>query len=343
MRFLATADLHLKKKEDLPLLERILDTARAHQCRALLIGGDLLDFAFPKDGLAEAIGPLLAQWELPVYLVAGNHDPLAIAPYYGMLPPNVTVLPEAVTQYTLEPKLTLFGCSSLREESLRRPAAGLRVAPGEMGILLAHGHFDGADYQPVSAEELADSGLSMCILGHIHKGEQRQLGGCRLLVPGTPQGQGWDETGEKFVYIVDADPQRGIRTEPVSVATRFFREQTVDLTGCESTEGILAKMEQVPPADNTRYALILTGEPAIEPGAAVELYLRRWEQNRVVDRTTPALSVEALKDQNTLQGAFVRRALAEIEQADPDRKPALEAALRLGLKAFQMSTKEAKQ
>ncbi len=335
MRFLATADLHLNSREDLALLERILNTARRRDCRAVLIAGDLLDTPFPQEGVNEGVAEQFAQWGGPIYLVAGNHDPLAIAPLYTMLPANVTLFPEGMTCHTLAPGLRLYGCSALREQSMRRPASQVRVPAGEMGILLAHGHFEGRDFQPVLPEDVAASNLSLCILGHIHKGEQRQIGRCRVLVPGIPQGRGWDETGDKFVYIIDADPKDGITAEPQSVATRFFREQTVYLTGCADTEAILQKMEAVQSAPNTETALVLTGEPEEDPAEAIELYGRKGYTNRVVDRTVPVLSVERLKEQNTLQGAFVRKALLDIEQADPAQRPALEAALRLGLRAFK--------
>ncbi|MBQ7935432.1 MAG: metallophosphoesterase family protein [Clostridia bacterium] len=334
MRFLATADLHLKTKEDLPLLERIITAAKKQNCQSILIGGDLLDSPFPEPEAENGICTLFAQWGKPVFLVAGNHDPLAVTALYSRLPANVIVFPEGMTAYTLEPDLRLYGCSALREQSKRHPAAELSIPQGETALLLTHGHFEGTDFQPVRPEELAASGLALTILGHIHKGEQRQIGSCRLLIPGIPEGRGWDETGEKFVYIIDAHPKTGIMIEPYSVATRFFREVRVDLTDCKEPDEMLARMEQYIPPENTSIRLILTGTPLGDTQIAARLYTERYGRE-VLDETDPALSIETLKGQNTLQGAFVRKAMEDIEKASPEERPALEEALRLGLKALK--------
>lgn len=333
MRFLVTADLHIQKADRLPLLERILRTAEEQVCDALLIGGDLLDSPFPEAEAEKGILSLFAQWSKPIFLVAGNHDPLALTALYGRMPANVTVFPETLTAYTLGQNLRLYGYSALREQSDRHPLAGFSVPRGETALLLGHGHFEGTDFQPVRPEELVQSGVSLAVLGHIHKGEQRQIGGCRLLIPGIPQGRGWDETGEKFVYRVDAD-EKGIAVEPLSVAEVQYRQEEAELTGCTSAEEMLTRMERHLPKANTVVRLVLTGEVAEEADIAARLFTEKYDIE-VIDRTTPALSAEAMQQQNTLQGHFVRRAIKEIANAAPQERPILEEALRLGLKALK--------
>lgn len=334
MRFLATADLHLKEYTDLPLLERILSAAREQHCDALLLGGDLLDSPFPPLELESGILALLAGWEKPVFMVAGNHDPLAVTAFYQKLPANVTLFPEGMTAYTLGENLRIYGYSALREQENRRPLEGFSVPAGETALLLGHGHFEGADFQPVRPEELGASGLKLAILGHIHKGEQRQIGATRLLVPGIPEGRGWDETGEKFVYLIDLAPGQAVVVEPLSVATRLYREVRVDLTDCADTAQILARMESFDPPADTLIRLILTGAPSESPSIAMKLYTEQTGRE-VLDETEPPLSIEELMEQKTLQGAFVRRAMAEINQASLAERPALEEALKLGLKALK--------
>ena len=266
-------------------------------------------------------------------MVAGNHDPLALTALYGKLPSNVTVFPEAMTAFTLEKNLRLYGYSALREQNDRRPLADFSVPQGETSILLGHGRFEGTGFQPVHPEDLANSGLNLAILGHIHKGEQRQIGACRLLIPGIPEGRGWDETGEKLVYLVDAD-EKGIAVEPLSVALVQYRQETVNLTGCSSAEEMLIRMERYLPAPGTVVRLVLNGEVSEEADIAARLFTEKYGIE-VLDHTAPALSLESLQEQNTLQGAFVRRAMADIEQAPPEERPLLEEALRTGLRALK--------
>ncbi len=331
MRFLATADLHIRHQEDLPLLERILSAANEHHCDALLIAGDLLDSPFPTPEAEQGICQCFSAWGKPVFLAAGNHDPLAVTALYTRLPANVTVFPEAVTAYTLAPHLRIYGCSSLREQSTRRPAADLSVPHGETAILVTHGQFEGRTYQPILPEDLASCGLSLCICGHVHKGEQRQIGSCRLLVPGIPQGRGWDETGDKYIYLIEAE--QSIRIEPLSVAEEIWRKVALDLTGCTDTEAILSRMRAQKADAKTHLRLELIGSPDCDPSTAIRLY--EEQGGRAEDHTTPSLSLEQLKEQKTLQGAFVRKALRDLEQAAPEEKAVLEEALRLGLRALK--------
>ena len=334
MRFLATADLHIKDKTDLPLLERLLACARKQQCDTLLFGGDLLDSPFPPQEVENGILALFADWGKPIFTAAGNHDPLAITALYQKLPANVTVFPEGMTAYTLGEHFRIYGYSAMREQSKRRPLEGFSVPAGETALLLGHGHFEGTDFQPVRPEELAASGLKLAILGHIHKGEQRQIGSTRLLVPGIPEGRGWDETGEKFVYTVEISPAGAVVIEPHSVAERLYREIRVDLSGCADTEEMLNRMEQIRTDPLSTVRLVLTGTPEESPAIAAKLYTERTGIE-TADETESPLSIEDLMGQKTLQGAFVRRAMAEINAASPEERPQLEEALKLGLRALR--------
>lgn len=337
MRILATADLHIRNKEDASVLARILQAAKDRNAETLLIGGDLLDRPFPDAETATALRTLLGAAGLPIFLVAGNHDPLAVTELYKELPENVTVFPEGLTCYTLSEGVRLFGYSSARELGLDRPLQGFTAPADGVNILLAHGQPDGnrESFRPIASEELAVSGLDLAVVGHIHKKEQRLCGRCRLLVPGIPQGKGFDELGEKFVYLIDT---RSWAIEPIAVAERFYREYPVDLSGCADDNEMLEKMEAVAVPADTVGRLILRGAPSADPSTAAKIYTDRTGRE-VKDCTDPSLSVELLRKQNTLQGAFVRRAMAQIEAASPEERPLLEEALKLGLQAL----KEAKR
>lgn len=336
MRFLAAADLHIRKKEDAAVLARLLQKAKEADCGAVLLGGDLLDRPFLDAETEKAVLTLLGAVPFPVFLAAGNHDPLAVTALYQKLPEGVHCFPAEMTAYQLAEGICLYGCSAEREQAERRPLAGFTAPTGGLNILLAHGQMDGSagSFQPISAEELAGSNLQLAILGHIHKGEQRRVGGCHLLVPGIPQGRGWDETGEKWVYLIDADPHGALTVQPCSVAERQFAEYAVELTDCRNTGEMLAKMEAVEiPADVTA-RLLLVGTVAEDPTPAVQVYEEKHGRE-VKDQTDSFGSVEELRRQNTLQGAFVRRAMEAIEKADPAERASLERALRLGMQALK--------
>ncbi len=334
MKLLATADLHIRNKEDCAVLARILQKAKETACRAVLIGGDLLDRPFIDAQTEEAVLTLLGAASCPVFLVAGNHDPLAVTALYRRLPRGVQIFPAEWSSYTLGEGVYLHGYSSAREEGECLIPAGFTVHGEGVHILLAHGSPEGSAgaFAPISAEALSD--FHLAVVGHIHKTDLRQLGRCLRLVPGIPQGRGWDETGERYAYLVDVTADGGISAEPCRVADKIYLEIPVDLTGCADSGEILTKMEGVEIPQGAEVRLILIGQPEESPEAAARLYTERTGRE-VKDKTDFFVSMALLREQNTLQGAFVRHAMAEIEAADPADRPRLEAALQLGLRALK--------
>lgn len=333
MKLLATADLHIRTMEDTAILARILQAAKETSAQALLIGGDLLDRPFLDGAVEDAVRRLLSGAGLPIFLVAGNHDPAAVTALYQNLPAGVYLFPEALAGVTIAEGVRLWGYSAAREQGGINPLQGFAAPQGGVNILLGHATVDGGteSFCSIASEALGSSGLDFAVLGHIHKGEQRRIGGCRLLVPGIPEGKGFDELGEKFVYLIDT---LSMQIEPIAVAERIWREIPLDLSGCADDGAILERMMAVEIPANTMARLILQGAPSVDPAAAAAVYTERTGRE-IKDRTDPSLSVEVLKKQNTLQGAFVRRAMAEIEAADEADRPRLEEALRLGLQALK--------
>ena len=60
----------------------------------------------------------------------------------------------------------------------------------------------GSDYNSVTPGFIESSGMDYIALGHIHKHtEIRRLGKTFYAYPGCPEGMGFDELGEKGVYI----------------------------------------------------------------------------------------------------------------------------------------------
>lgn len=333
MKLLATADLHIRRQEDTAVLARILQAAKEYEAQALLIGGDLLDRPFLEPSVEDAVRRLLSGAGCPVFLVAGNHDPKEVTALYQNLPEGVYLFPETLAGVTLSEDVRLWGYSAAREQGGSHPLQGFSAPQGAVNILLGHAQVDGGSesFCPISSETLANSGLDLAILGHIHKGEQRRIGGCRLLIPGIPEGKGFDELGEKFIYLIDT---ASMQIEPIAVAEKIWREYPIDLSGCAEDAAILERLMAVEIPANTVGRLILQGSPSADPASAAAIYTERTGRE-IKDRTDPSLSVEVLKKQNTLQGAFVRRAMAEIQAADEADRPRLEEALRLGLQALK--------
>ena len=234
LRFIHTADLHLdspfrgladtapKLREELQAatlgaLSAIVDHTIQSKSDFLVIAGDLYD---SRDRSLRALVSFrrqmerLAERDISVYLVHGNHDPLNGWGSEFQLPPNVTTFhgkphTEPVIRKGKE-VARVTGISYLRERvtdnlaMLMRPEAD---SPYSVGVLHANvgaqpGH---ADYAPVSLEELTASGFDYWALGHVHTRAILATQPSAVVYPGNPQGRNPRETGPRGCLQVDVD------------------------------------------------------------------------------------------------------------------------------------------
>src|SRR5262249_53759307 len=146
----------------------------------LVIAGDLYD---SKDRSLRALVAFrkqmerLAERDISVYLVHGNHDPLNGWGADFQLPPNATTFSgkprsEPVIRRGRE-IARVTGASYTRERVTENLAAAMQPdedSPYSVAVLHANvgGHTGHADYAPVTLPELTESGFDYWALGHVH-------------------------------------------------------------------------------------------------------------------------------------------------------------------------------
>jgi DNA repair exonuclease SbcCD nuclease subunit len=70
-------------------------------------------------------------------------------------------------------------------------------------------------YCPVTAAQVRESGLQYLALGHIHKYGAFRGGSTVCGWPGSPMGRGFDETGERGVYVTRLKDGHDVRFVPL--------------------------------------------------------------------------------------------------------------------------------
>src|SRR5262245_19801618 len=234
LRFIHAADLHLDspfrglantapKLRDslqtatLQAFERIVDHTIQAKADFLVIAGDLYD---SKDRSLRALVAFrrqmerLAERDVSVYIVHGNHDPLNGWGSEFQLPPNVTTFTgkphtEPVIRRGKE-IARVTGVSYARERITENLASHMKPdsdSPYSVGLLHANvgaqpGH---ADYAPVSLDELAASGFDYWALGHVHSRVVLAEEPVTVAYPGNPQGRNPRESGPRGCLQVDVD------------------------------------------------------------------------------------------------------------------------------------------
>lgn len=350
--FLHAADLHLdspfralppelaqQRRTELRQLPMTLaQLANEHRCALVLLAGDLFDTVGGYPETVDALIRAARATRAHIFIAPGNHDFYAPGSPYASadFPENVHIFRTPQPEAVVLPELgcTIYGAAFPAE---RAPALleGFRVQdPGTQNLMVLHGDAlnAGSPYNPVSEVQIAASGLDYLALGHIHaRTELRHAGGTAYAWPGCPMGRGFDETGEKGVYLGTLDsgetqlqflPIPGRRYEVLSVPA-----------GDDPLSAILAAL----PEDTTRdsYRILLTGEADAPNLRALEQALHeRFYALSLRDETHPRAALWAGVGENTLRGLFLARLKVQWDAAGEEDRRRIELAARYGLAAL---------
>ena len=293
--------------------ETVADLCRGENCDMVLLAGDLFDGAAARDTV-ERLKRALESCRVPVFISPGNHD--FCAPGSPWLeetwPENVHVFTGGLESVAVKPLncrvygagFTGMDCPGLLE--------GFHTE-GEERYQIAVRHGDPVQvrspYCPVTSAQVRDSGLHYLALGHVHKDGSFCSGKTLCGWPGSIMGRGFDETGEKGVYIVEVD--ESVRLRRVLLDTPRFWEITVN-TDAETLEDLL-------PAQGNRdfYRVTLTGS-----GEADLSVLEKFPNLELRDHREAPVDIWESADADTLEGTYfriLREAMENADEADKER------------------------
>jgi DNA repair exonuclease SbcCD nuclease subunit len=318
--FVHAADLHLDTPfEDVgrvpaPLAQVLRDASLeawnalveltiARQARFLLLAGDIYDG--DQRGIRAQAHFLrglerLAERSIQVFLVLGNHDPLAGWSAIRDWPPGVTVFAsDAVASIPVmrgvERLATVHGISFARRDCTENLA--LHYArnddPGlHIGLLHANVGGDAAHalYSPCSVEDLRGAAMDYWALGHIHERSVLATGSPWIVYPGNLQGRSRkaSERGEKGAFVVEAEDDRIVDLDFVALDRARYLLIDVDVSGARDTPARLSLLCRA--AEHERAA---NPEPALLLDASLGgATLGRGERQRLLDELRRAAASE---------------------------------------------------
>jgi hypothetical protein len=342
--FSATIELALSQKADL-----------------LLLCGDLYEQDFVAlDTISFVRRELGRLHDIPVLLLAGNHDPLTADSWYRTVDwtPNVHLM-DACTGGAASiglPGLNVFaagyGFSARRQES---PDFSVLPPPRQdcFNLLLVHGTldtpFDGFPYNPVTTTQLIDSGYHYVAMGHYHKPFEKP-GMPWIANPGSPEPLGFDEAGEHGVLLADMvrrNESVSVSTRQVSISSRTYVHRNLDVTGLESPDvmkaALAACLQDCTPERHLPHVRLI-GSP-IEPPDMKEL--SEWADGgwllfRMTDDTHPPPNWAAGLSDDSVTGLFLQKISLLIDGAeasgDGERLEILRRARQMGLEALAYGT-----
>jgi len=365
VKILHCADLHIgaaesflgekadsRRYETLITFEKIVDLAIAENVKVVAIAGDLFDAnTIENSFFVSVINKISASDDIKFVLSMGNHDPLdSRSPFLkAKLPENLFILDKKDCCITFDDiGLCVYGRSFESAFLKGEETFGLKIQNNDyVNLMVQHGELKtdlNSRYNSITRRFIEESGMDYIALGHIHKRTDiGKIGKTYFAYCGCPEGQGFDETDQKGVYLGEiGDGQCNLKFIPV--AKRQHIVEDIDISSLtdssEISEKIIATLKEKY-GDNyseNLYKIGLVGQFDSEKELLVSEINSRIADKvyfvKTKDKTEPAYQLEVLQKEASLKGIFVKKMLERMSNADEEEKKLMHSALIVGLKAF---------
>lgn len=340
----------------------ILHKCEEEQVQYLFIAGDLYEQAQPEPELVYEVSAELGKLTRTKVLIApGNHDYITEHSHYrqeGVYPEHVFIFQgEWEVKEFPEDHLRVYGAgftSMYRDtpflrDSVERDESWIRIGVLHGDLVNQKGE---SRYNPITKQQIKNSGLHYLALGHIH---QKTLitteGSTSYAYCGCHEGRGFDELGEKGVYMGTVG-QDGCNLVFVPICSRKYEQIEVDVTGvtgdAQAAEVVMNTIRQsvTNVSEEQLYKVILKG--ILEDGVLlhpeeIRVRMKEFYYVKFQDRTTLQVDYSLAAKEKTLKGIFVRNMLDKINELELKGKKKEADSCRLGLdigwKAFGSEVK----
>lgn len=347
--------------------DRVVDTCIANQVDFLLLAGDVFDTSKPSYAhhlhLLKGLERLRAHG-IRVYMVAGNHDPLANWKHVvAELPDNVRMFPSHEPGFAVHERegqpLALIAARGFTNldpdqdiaQGMTRAAAQAACgtdAPFAVGMLHTGLWMD--PYKaPTSEARLLASGMDYWALGHIHKRYLKPETDPKLAFCGCIQGRDIKETGPRGCWKVTLEEGLPNKVEFVPTASVEWEILHVDVSACAGLADVRARCVRAMfdanakvPCEEMVARIVLTGQTPLcslldAPGALEEM---RFELNEsypsffcdaMENAAAHLLDKESLAEEGLFAGEFMKTALAQAEDVEAQMAYVTEEFARRGL------------
>ena len=330
MRIIHTSDIHLdsplttrlpsdkvreRRRELLQGFGRMVEEAGALGVSAIIIAGDLFDSdRISRRALDTALDIIERAKNIIFLYLQGNHEGDALALCDRSLPENLKTFGRDWTYYSAD-GVTVAGRSEIHEGMFD----SLSLPEDTKNIVILHGELRERTAFPdtVGLREAVDKNIDYLALGHYHSYSAEAIDHRGVAVySGTPEGRGFDETGDKGYVIIDTDGPR-IKYSFRSFAKRRLHIVSVDISGAVRPSEIGERAEKalraIPSSDIVRLELCGRYFPSLwkDTEALMRDFGGRFYYFEVKDSSHIAINPEDYKHDKSLKGEFIRTVSAD--------------------------------
>lgn len=271
MKFLHAADIHLdsplrglERYESAPVekirlasrlaLENLVALAIEQKVDFVLLAGDTFD-GDGKDWntalfFTKQMGRL-AEAQIPVLMISGNHDALSKMTRSVQLPRNVTLLgtKKSETHRLEEHQVAIHGQSFQNAAVPENMVSGYpTTVKGWFNIGMLHTSLDmdggeHARYAPCKLTDLEEREYDYWALGHVHQRQSRSVSP-HIAYPGNIQGRHIRETGAKGCLLVAIDNSSKVSTDFQPLDVFRWEQCLVDASDAVDGDELLLRFQK---------------------------------------------------------------------------------------------------
>lgn len=319
----------LRRKEQRLALKQLEPLCR--EVDLVLLSGDLFDGNRVYRETIDALRELFSSTSAQFFISPGNHDFLGEnSPYLSEnWGENVHIFTSSAIERI---PLAQWNCdvygAGFTGAEMPPLLSNFRVEnPSALNLMVVHGELQpNSLYNGIAPETVEASGLDYLALGHIHQGGKVKIGNTLCAWPGCLMGRGFDECGQKGVYLVQGDKNR-LTTEFVPILTRKYEILSVPVGGNPEAAIAAALPEN---CQNDCYRILLTGESSpVDVGALEREFAPGFFALSLRDHTTPPVSLWKGAGEDSLRGHFLADLKAQYLEAEEEQKRKIVLAAKL--------------
>ena len=350
MKIVHTSDIHIdspitahldpvkaarRRKELTDSLARVVRDAVEMGAAGFIIAGDLFDRERVSRRSAEAVLAIIhGAPRVHFFYLPGNHEGDALLSSGAEFPKNLHVFNTGWTYYRLG-DVNIVGRSEVHEGMFDT----LQLDGNAKNLVVLHGELrdGGCADGVIGIRDIEGKSIDYLALGHYHKYSEKRIDRrCTAVYSGTPEGRGFDETGECGYAVIDTAGDK-ITHRFIRSATRKLQLIKVDVGGAHSQGEVEYRaslaLERISDVDLVRLELV-GGRSESYICDTDSLYRRfggRFFYFEVKDSTSLEIRAEDYRCDRSLAGEFVRLVMADGSLGDDER----DAILTLGLHALR--------
>ena len=294
-----------------------------------LICGDLFDNTSFLKGTVDFLINLFKKYSGTIFFICGgNHDNYnspAMQAIVDAKPENVVVFSGKAEYMELDDiKVRVYGMSFSDKTHYSSMINDFKVIDDEyINILMLHGEIASGNgdckYNPISLEQIENSGFDYVALGHTHDfSGVKKLGRTHFAYCGTHEGHGFDECGEKGV-IYGTVGKEYCDLKFVRTCLREYKIIETDVSELNTIEQIINTIKPGMEYNNI-YKVVLKGtlsENIVIDCEVLESQLSSFYV-KVVDETRRSYNLDEIARLQNFKGYIAKTVLKELEVSEEE-------------------------